>query len=110
MDYRSMGQRIRHSRKKQGFTQANLAEQVGVSVSFIGHLERGTRIPSIETIAAIAGVLDLSLDHIILGTAIDDSKTPYPNTSRVLGEVISKLATLYNALLQRDFSKEKSNE
>ena len=43
MDYLALGKRIRKRRVEQGMTQEQLARQVGVTTSFIGHLERGSR-------------------------------------------------------------------
>ena len=53
---------VRTERKRQKLTQAALAENVGVSVSFMGHIERATRIPSMETVVAVARALRFSLD------------------------------------------------
>lgn len=65
IDYVKMGQKIRLLRKTQGLTQAKLAEQVGVSASFLGHIERGSRVASLETLASISRVLDVSVDYLL---------------------------------------------
>lgn len=46
-------------------SQEQLAEMVGVSTSFIGHIERGTRVPSLDTVWRICKALDVSMDHIM---------------------------------------------
>ena len=43
MDYLRLGQRIRKQRKLMGMTQKDVAEKVGISLPFYGHIERGTR-------------------------------------------------------------------
>ena len=53
MDYFALGKRIRKRRVEQGMTQEQLARQVGVTTSFIGHLERGSRKASLETLVAL---------------------------------------------------------
>ena len=58
MDYAALGQRVRQIRHQKGLTQAGLAEKVDVSTSFIGHIERGTRIISLETFARLCRVLE----------------------------------------------------
>ena len=45
VDYSLLGTRIRLKRKEMGITQAEMAERCGVSVPFIGHIERGSRAP-----------------------------------------------------------------
>ena len=67
VNYIAIGRRIRVLRKNIKWSQANLASQCKCSVSFLGHLERATRIPSLETIIKIASLLDVSLDQLILG-------------------------------------------
>ena len=57
MDYFALGKRIRKRRVEQGMTQEQLARQVGVTTSFIGHLERGSRKASLETLVALANAL-----------------------------------------------------
>jgi transcriptional regulator with XRE-family HTH domain len=43
MDYMKDALRIRAFRKLKGFTQNELAERIGVSVSVLGAVERGVR-------------------------------------------------------------------
>lgn len=92
MDYQAMGKRIRQLRKQQKFTQAELAEQVGISTSFMGHIERGTRIASVETLVSLSDTLNVSLDAIIRG--IDSTPMISPLTTgkmRVLNDVMRVL-------------------
>lgn len=65
IDYVKMGQRVRTTRKELEMTQMELAEQVGVSASFLGHIERGSRVASIETLVSLCRVLDVSADYLL---------------------------------------------
>ena len=56
-DGEAMGRRIRRKRQEQGLTQAQFAKKIGVSTSFYGHIERGSRTPSIDTLVIIANAL-----------------------------------------------------
>ena len=59
--YRQIGLKIAYYRKLRGLTQEELAEQVGVTPAFIGHLET-PNIPkalSLDTLFDIAAVLDI---------------------------------------------------
>lgn len=64
MDYKKLGRMIRKYRRSEDITQEKLAELVGVSTSFIGHIERGSRVPSLETIWRICKVLKVSIDLV----------------------------------------------
>ncbi len=65
MDYIALGKRIRAARNSCQLTQAELAEKVGVSVSFIGHIERGTRIVSLDTFTRICQALEASPNALL---------------------------------------------
>ncbi len=49
LDYSEIGKRIRQVRKAKKWSQGALAEKCGISMSFLGHIERGTRIMSMDT-------------------------------------------------------------
>lgn len=65
MNYAAMGERIRAERKKLHLTQGQLAKVAGISESFLGHIERGTRVTSIETLCTICEALQVSADYLI---------------------------------------------
>ena len=65
MDYVDIGRRIRIQRRHLNLTQGELAKLIGVSPSFIGHLERGTRQASLETLVSLANILDVSVDYLL---------------------------------------------
>lgn len=67
MLYREIGQRIRKRRLEMKLTQQQFAERVGISMSFYGHIERGTRKLSVDTLYRIVQELGCSADEI-LGT------------------------------------------
>lgn len=57
VDYKDLGIRVRKLRRQSGLTQEELAEQVGISTSFLGHIERGSRVASLDTMVAICNTL-----------------------------------------------------
>ena len=65
MDYVQLGKRVRIRRNVLGITQEGLAEKIGVSTSFVGHIERGTRKLSVETLYALCEALDTSADFLL---------------------------------------------
>ena len=58
--YRQIGLKIAYYRKLRGLTQEELAEQVGVTPAFIGHLEAPniSKALSLDTLFDIATVLE----------------------------------------------------
>ena len=60
-----LGQRIREQRKEKGWTIEQFAERVELSANYVGDLERGVKIPKLETFIRIVEVLDVSADVLI---------------------------------------------
>ncbi|MCM1226849.1 MAG: helix-turn-helix domain-containing protein [Clostridium sp.] len=72
LDYIALGIRIRQARKEHHVTQEQLGELCELSTAHIGHIERGTRIPSIDTLFRIAQALDVSMDYLIFDSIAPD--------------------------------------
>jgi len=67
MDWKDIGRRIRKKRLSHGWKQEELAEKAGLSSSYIGMIERGEKMPSLETFIAIANALEVSSDELLAG-------------------------------------------
>lgn len=65
MDLKAIGKRVRAARRARDMTQEQLAELANISTSFVGHIERGTRVPSLETMWRICKAMGLPMDHIM---------------------------------------------
>jgi transcriptional regulator with XRE-family HTH domain len=55
-----LGARVRARRGVKGWSQAELAEAVGVGANYVGILERGQKLPTLDTLAAFAKALGCS--------------------------------------------------
>jgi transcriptional regulator with XRE-family HTH domain len=66
--YRQIGLKIAYYRKLRGLTQEELAERVGLTPAFIGHVEAPNinKAVSLDTLFDIAEVLDISPDRFLL--------------------------------------------
>ena len=60
--YRQIGLKIAYYRKLRGLTQEELAEQVGLTPAYIGHLEAPniSKALSLDTLFDIAAALDIA--------------------------------------------------
>lgn len=72
LDYTALGMRIKKSRTQMHMTQEQLGELCDLSTAHIGHIERGTRIPSLETVFRIAQALNVSIDSLIYDSFASD--------------------------------------
>lgn len=74
IDYIALGIRIRKARKISHITQEKLGEICELSTAHIGHIERGTRIPSLDTLFRISQALNVSMDYLIFDSvAVDEN-------------------------------------
>ena len=88
MDYRSIGENIRKYRKTKKMTQETLAERAGLSVNYIGSIERGEKLPSLETFIVILNQLGVTADCILQ----DVVQAKYELKMSLLNEKLSVLS------------------
>lgn len=65
MNFESAGKKIRQARRMKDITQASLGKAIGISAAYVGHIERGTRVPSVSTLYSICKKLDISMDYVV---------------------------------------------
>lgn len=70
------------------YRQEDLAERTGLSANYIGMVERGEKVPSLETFINMLNALDVSADMVLA----DVLKTGYIVKNSILNEKMSKLA------------------
>ena len=69
MDYFAqieLGLRIKMLRTEKGLTQEKLAESLGISVEYVGKIEREKRTPSLDLVIAMSKFFHTSTDYILL--------------------------------------------
>jgi transcriptional regulator with XRE-family HTH domain len=64
METDKWGRRVRAFRKLKGFTQEGLAKELGISVSVLGEVERGSRIPKEDFLIKVAEVLGIAIEDL----------------------------------------------
>lgn len=60
-----IGNRIRMAREEKEWRQEDLAERIGKTSTFIGMVERGERMPKMDTFIDILSALNVSADIIL---------------------------------------------
>ena len=55
---------LQELRKDKGFTQADVAQEIGVATSTVGNYETGHSQPSMETLIKIADLFDVNMDFL----------------------------------------------
>ena len=65
MDLSGIGKQIREARLQKSWNQDQLAEKTNLSLAYIGMIERGEKIPKLETFIRIINTLEISADVVL---------------------------------------------
>lgn len=87
MDQKAIGKRIKSAREKKGLTQEQLAEQVNLSPMHISVIERGNKLPRLETLINIANVLDVSADTLLQDVVNNQIKLHTSEASNLIAQL-----------------------
>lgn len=97
LDYQAIGRRIRVARQKQKITQETLAELCGLSTAHIGHIERGTRTPSLQTAYQIASALEVSMDYLVFDAVSEPKQVLTAIGARLQGKSDAQVKAFLSA-------------
>lgn len=87
MNLKTIGANIRKYRTQRKLRQDQLAEMTNLSTNYIGMLERGEKIPALETFLKIANALQVSADMLL----VDVQYNGYTVKDSLLAEKLQQL-------------------
>lgn len=67
MDKLILGKKLRQLRQEKGYTQQSLANKAGIGNVYLGEIERGLKMPSLNSFIRLIEALDVSADSILRG-------------------------------------------
>lgn len=65
MEKAALGRRIREARLQKGYTQQILAHTAGIGEVYLGEIERGQKMPSLNLFVRLVETLDISADYVL---------------------------------------------
>lgn len=71
LELESIGRNIRKFRLMRNLRQEDLAEMAGLSINYVGALERGEKIPSLETFIVLLNALEVSSDMVLSSLLVE---------------------------------------
>lgn len=71
IDYTLVGRRMKHLRKIKGYTQEQIAEELGVTVAFISNIENNRTKLNLRILTYYADLLHVSIDYILFACEED---------------------------------------
>ncbi len=72
MNYKRLGKRIREERQRLGLTQAQLAESIDISDTYMGAIERGERSLTLDTLVRLVNRLGVTVDYMLSDSVSDN--------------------------------------
>jgi transcriptional regulator with XRE-family HTH domain len=99
-----LGQRVCDLRKALSFTQEELAKKASIRVSYISMIERGQRMPHLETLVRIAAALGVSVSQLFIEahepSANDLPLLSYLGTRRLTPDDVEALLLVAKAMFK----------
>lgn len=103
-----LGERICLLRRRQGWSQTELAKRLCISPSTVGMYEQGRREPSLEGAVRLSRAFGVSVDYLLTGSPLTredeaamkeavEKNLPFPD--REAGFSREELAVLFAAML-----------
>ena len=104
MNKAALGQKIRQARKRRGYTQRALAQIADVGGAYLGEVERGMKMPSLNIFIRLIEALDISADYILRDELTSGKEFIYDEITQKLKNLTPKqrktAADILDAYLQ----------
>lgn len=71
MNNKRLGERIREERRRLNLTQAQLAEAIDISDTYMGAIERGERSLTLDTLVKLVNRLGVTIDYLLSDSVPD---------------------------------------
>lgn len=90
MEMTSIGHRIKRARERLGLTQEEFSSRVGLSTTYISTIERGLKLPKMDTFIRIANALDVPADYLLADVVIRSSESSSDEIDKILSSMPEK--------------------
>jgi transcriptional regulator with XRE-family HTH domain len=106
--FKSLGEKISMLRKEAGFTQAQMAEKIGISRPSLVKIENSQRAISLEEGDAISKVLGISIDSLLVEEKKQIEEKSFAKAFKAKGMTddnlaeIAKFELLFDALITQE--------
>lgn len=104
MDKSALGQKLRDARQQKDYTLQALAEIADISSVYLGEIERGLKMPSLNIFIKLIEALDVSADRILRDELTSGKEYIYDEITQKLKNLTPKqrktAADILDAYLQ----------
>lgn len=90
MDKLALGRKLREARQKKGYTQQALAEIADIGNVYLGEIERGLKMPSLNIFVKLIEALDISADYVLRDELTSGKEYIYDEITQKLKDLTPK--------------------
>jgi len=90
MNSRGLGRKLRAYRAKRGWSLKECSERIGISTRYLADIERGDKVPKLETFVSILNTLSASADDVLQESLIVGYEAQSNDILRELGSLDAK--------------------
>ena len=87
---KTIGERIRNYRNREGLNQEQLAERCGLHATYIGQIERGEKNATLESVAKIVKGLNISFEALFEKIQVEEIKNNVASNCYSLIDALSE--------------------
>ena len=89
VNHKQIGYRIKEVREQNNFSQAQLAEETELSISYISHIENAKRKASLESIIRIVNALGITVDELLAGVQLHNPTAYQTDLDLLMAEALT---------------------
>lgn len=90
MEKEEFGLRLRETRTQKGYTLQFLAQKAGTGAVYLGEIERGLKMPSLNSFIRIVEALNVSADYLLRDELTSGSNHVYDEVTEKLRHLTPK--------------------
>lgn len=90
MEKAALGQRLRDARQAKGITRQVLAGKTNISEVYLGEIERGLKMPSLNSFIKIIEALEVSADYLLRDELTSGREYIYDEITQKLNNLTPK--------------------
>jgi transcriptional regulator with XRE-family HTH domain len=87
-----LGKNLKSYRGHRKWSQADLADQAGISITFLGAIVRGNKWPYPDTLSNLAKALDIPVHELF----VEDKKTTDTDIRELMGRFVKDVSLTLN--------------
>lgn len=110
MDYKRLGKRIREERLRLNLTQAQLAEDIDISDTYMGAIERGERSLTLDTLVRLVNRLGVTIDYMLSDSVADNDSNIMEQFKQIIDHQLLERKQMAINVLRTIFSYFDNNE